>query len=103
MPDTPSVSTELNVQDLLSKGAPFKPIDTVSLNTTSDELLQQIQDHQREGLPLVITGLNTDPGWPHKLLSGEDFRGKKVQSKDGPGIVGVTIFVACTFLTYCTL
>jgi len=76
------------------RGAPVQARRYYSLNTASDELLQQIQDHQREGLPLVITGLNADPGWPHQFLSGDDFCGNKVQLEEGQGIIGVMIFVA---------
>ena len=88
-------SNEPTVQDLLSKGHPFKPIDTVPSNATSVELLQKIQDHRREGLPLVITGLNTDPGWPHRYLSGEGFGEEKTQSEEERGIIWVMIFAVC--------
>ena len=88
--EPPDLSTKSLVQDLLlpAMGHPFKPVDTVPFNSTPDELLHQIQDHQRKGLPLVITGLNADPGWPHKYLSGEDFDGEKDQLEGGEGISG---------------
>jgi len=91
--ETPDGST---VQDLLSKGHPFKPVDTVSLNAAPDELLQKIQDHQRDGLPLVITGLNTDPGWPYRHLSDENLGEEKVQSEEGQGIIWDAIFAVCS-------
>lgn len=73
MPEVSDTSVETTVGELVSRGPPFKPVDTISLDTTSDELLRQIQCHQREGIPFVISGLNTHAGWPHqeKLGGGE--------------------------------
>lgn len=84
-PDGSIVRVPLSTENL------FKPIDTIASNTDPDDLLQKIQDRQREGLPLVITGINTDPYWPCQQLLEEDFNEKSDTVDERAGSVHLII------------
>lgn len=38
-------------------------IDKIPANTSSQDLLQCIIEHEKNGMPLVVTGVNFDPCW----------------------------------------
>jgi hypothetical protein len=71
--------------------ATFEPVDTIPSNTHPGELLRKIQGCQRDGLPLVITGVVMDPEWPHQRTSGDEFGEERAHLERTQGVSLVTI------------
>lgn len=45
-------------------GTNLLQIDTIPANAPSQDLLQCILEHEKNGTPLVVTGVDCDPHWP---------------------------------------
>jgi hypothetical protein len=46
-----------------SDGANLAQIDSISASAPSQELLQCIFEHEKSGMPLVVTGVHFDQHW----------------------------------------